>query len=139
LGALGFILNLIVVALFSNGKGNRQTIAPRRKRTSGERRVRAGRIFEVIEIEDELARFVETICGKAGVEKTASGVCGCGAGSVTKDEEKFWLGWVFEDGLETISFAGESEFGGAGHRLVVTGADESGQSDCLRRLVWQPF
>src|SRR5258708_11022113 len=100
LGALGFILNLIVVAPFSNGERNRQTIAPRRKRTSGERRIRAGWIFEMVEIEDELAGFVETIGGKAGVEKTAGGVSGCGAGSVTKNEEKFWLGRVFEDRFE---------------------------------------
>src|SRR5258708_23188297 len=76
LGALGFILNLIVVAPFSNGERNRRTIAPRRKRTSGERRIRAGRSFEMAEIEDELAGVVKTIGAKAGVEQTAGGGSG---------------------------------------------------------------
>ena len=102
MGALEFILELVVVALFSDGERDRQTIAPGWKRASGERRVRAGRVFQMVEVEDKLAAFIEAICGQAGVEKTASGVGGRLAGEVAKDEEKFWLGWVFEDRFEAI-------------------------------------
>src|ERR1700674_1698964 len=63
LGALEFIGISVVVTLFSGGEGNRQPIAPRRKRARGERRVRAGRIFQMVEVHDKLTGFIETICG----------------------------------------------------------------------------
>jgi hypothetical protein len=56
----------------------------------------------MVEIEDDLAGFLETIGGQAGVEKAASLVRGRPAGRIAKNEEKFWLGWIFEDRFEAI-------------------------------------
>src|ERR1700674_5657424 len=65
LGSLGFIGVSVVITLFSHGEGNRKAIAPRRKRARGERCVRAGRIFKMVEVEDEVTGFIEAICGKS--------------------------------------------------------------------------
>ena len=135
MGALEFIFKLVVVALFSDGERDRQTIALGWKRASGERRVRARRVFQMVEVEDKLAGLIEAICREAGVEKTASGVGGRLAGEIAKDEEKFWLGGIFEDGLETIGLASEGEFGAARYGLLVSGPDEGGKSNGFGRVV----
>jgi len=41
----------------------------------------------MIEIQDELAGFVEAICGEAGVEEAARAVGGCGAGGVAEKKK----------------------------------------------------
>src|SRR5262249_39728821 len=104
-----------MVTLFADGERNREAVARWRKRARGERRVRAGRILEVIEVEDEFTELVDAIGGEASVEESAGGIGGSGAGSIAKDEEKFGDGGIFEDRFEAIGFSGELEFGGAGN------------------------
>src|SRR6266446_5765837 len=55
---------LFMIAFFADGERNGETIAGRRERASGKRCVCAGRIFHAIEIENELAGFVEAVGGK---------------------------------------------------------------------------
>jgi hypothetical protein len=57
----------VMVALFANGEGNGQAIARRWQRTSSIGRVGAGRIFEMVEIQHELAGLVESVRRKARV------------------------------------------------------------------------
>ena len=96
------------------------------------------RIFEVIEVEDQLAGFVEPVGWESGVEEAASAVCRGGAGGVAKDEEELGDGEIFEDGLKLVSLAGELEFRGARNRLRVAGANQRYELDGLGRGVGNP-
>jgi len=90
----------IVITLLADGEGDGEAVAGWGKRAGGEGSVGARWIFEVIEIEDKFARFVEAVGGEAGIEETASAVGGRRAGGVTKDEEKFGDGGIFQNRLE---------------------------------------
>ena len=133
------IRDLIVIALLANGEGDGKTVARRRKRAGGVRRVSARRIFEAVEIEDEVSGFVESIGGKRSVEKTARAVGSRSAGGVAEDEEKFGDSGIFEDGFEAERFSVESKFGGSWYRLIVIGADESGKRDGFWRGIGNPL
>jgi len=127
-----------VIALLSDGEGDGEAVAGWRKRAGGEGSVGARRIFEVIEIENKFARFVEAVGGEAGIEEAASTVGGRDAGSVAKDEEKFGDGGIFQDGIDAKRFSLQRKFSGAGHGLIVIGADEGGERDGLWRRVRNP-
>ena len=129
----------IVIALLADGKGDGKAVAGRGERAGGKGSVGARRILQAIEIEDQLARFVESVGGETGVKKAASAVGSRRAGGVAKNEEEFGHGGIFEDGLEAECFSGESEFSGAWDRLIVIGADECSESDDLGRGIGDPF
>jgi hypothetical protein len=129
----------IVIPLLADRKGDGEPIAWWRKRARGEGRVGARRIFEAIEIEDQLARFVQAVGGKAGVEEAAGAISGRGAGGVAENEEKLGDDGIFQDGLEAESFSGKNEFGSAGNGLIVIGANERGERDRFWRGVRNPF
>jgi hypothetical protein len=128
-----------MITLLADGEGNWQTIAWRRKRAGGVRCVGAGRVFEMVEIENELARCVESVGGEAGVEKAASAVGGGRAGRVSKDEEQFCDRGIFEDWFELEGSTGKGEFCGARDRLRVAGANERRQGDGFLRRVGNPL
>src|SRR6266852_5792732 len=108
-----------MVALLAYGKRDGKAVAGRRERACRVGSVGARRIFKAIEIEHELAGFIEAVGGEAGVEKAAGLVSGGGAGRVAKNEEKLGDGGIFEDGLKPECFSSESEFRRAGDGLVI--------------------
>src|SRR5207247_7926345 len=63
----------------------------------------ARRIFQTVEIEHEFAGFIEAVGGKAGIEKPAGRVGGCGAGRVAKNEEKLCDRGILKNGLDRKS------------------------------------
>ena len=83
----------------------------------------------MIEIEDELAEFVEAIGGEAGVEEAAGAVGGRGAGGIAENEEKLGHRGIFKDRLETKRFSLQRKFGCSGNGLIVFGADQRGERD----------
>lgn len=93
----------------------------------------------MIEIEHELAGFIEAVGGETGIEKSAGTVSGGDAGRVAKNEEKLGDGGIFEDRLNPEYFSREREFRGTGNGLIVAGADESGECDGLERRIGNPF
>jgi len=50
-----------VIPLLADGQGDGQAIAARRERAGGIRRIRARRVFQTVEVEDEFTSLVETI------------------------------------------------------------------------------
>ncbi len=128
-----------MIALLADGKGDGKPVAQRRERAGRVRSVGTRRIFKAIEIELELAGFIEAARGEAGIEKTASTVSGRGTGRIAENEEKFSDRGIFEDGLKPKCFSRESEFRGAGNGLIVAGADESGECDGFVRGIGNPF
>jgi len=128
-----------VVALLAHGEGDGEAISLRRERAGGEGRVGTRRIFEVVEIEDELARFVYAVGRETGVEEAASAVGGGAAGSITKDEEKFCDGGIFDDGFEAERFSGKGEFRGAGDGLLVAGSHQGDEGNCFGGGIGDPF
>ena len=97
-----------MIALFAHRKSNRQAVSRRRKWTRGIRRVGAGRIFEAIEIEDQLAGFVEAVAGEAGIEEATGAVGGRGAGGVAENKEQLGHRGIFQDRLEAKGFPREN-------------------------------
>ena len=128
-----------MIALFPDGKRDGQPVALRRERAGRKRRVGTRRVFKAIEIEHELAGFIEAVGGEAGIEKAASTVGGRRAGRVAKNEEKFRFSGIFEDGLNPKCFSCQSEFRNAGDGLIVVGADEGGERDGFVRGIRNPF
>src|ERR1700687_4722467 len=78
----------IVIALLADGKRNGKPVALRRERAGRVGSVGTRGILTAIEIEHELAGFIEAVGGEAGIEKAAGPVSGRGTGRVGKDEEK---------------------------------------------------
>jgi hypothetical protein len=128
----------IVIALFADRQRNGKPVAPWRKRAGGIGSVSAWRIFQAVEVELQLAGFIEAIGGKAGIEKTAGSVRCCGAGRIAKNEEKLCDRGIFKNGLQTKCFSREAEFRGAGNGLIVARTDESGERDGLVRRIGNP-
>jgi len=127
-----------VIALLADRKWDGKPVSGRRERACRIGCVSARRIFQAIEIEREFARSIEAVGGKAGVEKTAGAVSGRGAGRVAKNEKKLCGGGIFQNGLQTKCFSREAEFRDAGNRLIVAGADESGERDGFVRGIRNP-
>ncbi len=76
-----------MIALLADGKGDGKAVARRREGAGGIGSVGARRILEAIEIEDQLARFVEPVGGETGVKKAASAVGSRRAGGVVMEGE----------------------------------------------------
>src|SRR5579859_5561218 len=113
-----------MVPLFADRQGDGKTIARGWKRARRELSVRTGRIFQVIEIEHQFAGLIDSVIGEAGVQESAGGVSGFGAGGVAHDEKEFWIIGIFENRFEAESFALQSEFGNAGNRQGIALTDE---------------
>src|SRR5712692_8042709 len=127
-----------MVALLAYGKREGKAVAGRRERACRVGSVGARRIFKAIEIEHELAGFIEAVGGEAGIEKAAGTVSCRSTGRIAKNEEQLCDDGIFEDGLKPKCFSSESEFRGTGNGLIVGGADESGESDGLVRGIGNP-
>src|SRR4029077_10904435 len=106
-----------MISLLPDGEGNGQAIARRRQRAGGIRRVRAGRILEMIEIQHQLAGLLQSLRWKTRVKKTARSI-GCGgAGCVAKNEEKFHRWIIFDDRLNLVGPSLQCKFRSPRHRL----------------------
>ncbi len=127
-----------MIALLADGERNGNPVARRGERAGRVGSVGTRGIFEAIEIEHELAGFIEAVGGEAGIEKAAGAVSGRGTGRVAKNEEKLCDGGVFEDGFKPKCFSRKTEFRGAGNGLIVGGADESDECDGLVRGIGNP-
>lgn len=127
-----------MIALLANGKRDGKPVARRRERAGRIRSIGTWWIFQAIEIEHELAGFIEAVGGESGIEKAAGAISGGGAGRVAKNEEKLGDIGIFEDGLDPECFSREREFRGTGNGLIVAGADESGECDGLVRRIGNP-
>ncbi len=79
--------NSLMIALLADGERNRQTISGRRQRARGVGRVGARGILEMVEIQDQLAGFVDSIGRQAGIQEAARTVSGGGASRVAQDKE----------------------------------------------------
>ena len=128
----------IVIALLADGKRDGKPVALRRERAGRVGSVGTRGIFKAIEIEYELAGFIEAVGGEAGIEEAAGTVSGRSTGRVAKNEEKLCDGGIFEDGFKPKFFPSESEFRGTGDGLIVAGADESVEGDGLVRGIGNP-
>ena len=102
-----------MVTLLTGRDSDVETVLLGRKRTGGEGRVDARWVLAAIEVEDESARFGETVAGQGRVEKTACLIGGGLAGGVAEDEEKALVGGIFDDGFEADGLAVDGELGGA--------------------------
>lgn len=65
-----------MIALLAGGQGDGQAIPLRGERAGGKGSVGAWRIFEVVEIEDELAGLLNAVGWETGVEKAAGAIGG---------------------------------------------------------------
>src|SRR5260370_8264736 len=138
----------IVIALLADGKRDGKPVALRRERAGRVGSVSTRGVFKAIEIEHELAGFIEAVGGEAGIEKAAGAVSGRGTGRVAKNEEKLCDGGVLEDGVKPKCFSPKTEFRGAGHVLIVGAAEDRDQGVGLFRgmppptpphtLCWHP-
>ena len=77
-----------MITLLADGKRNGKPVARRRQRGDRVRGVGTRGIFMAIEIEHELAGFIEAVRGEAGVEEAASTMNGRGTGQIAKNEAK---------------------------------------------------
>ena len=102
-----------MVTLLTGRDSDVETVLLGRKRTGGEGRVDARWVLGAVEVEDESARFVETVAGQGRVEKTACLIGGGLAGGVAKDKEETLVGRVFDDGFEAHGLAVDGDLGGA--------------------------
>ncbi len=127
-----------MITLLADGKRDGEPVALRRERAGRVGSVGTGGIFKAVEIEHELAGFIEAVGGEAGIQKAAGTVRDRGTGRIAKNEEKLCDGGIFEDGLKPKCFSSENEFRGTGNGLIVAGADESGESDGLVRGIGNP-
>jgi hypothetical protein len=98
-----------VVTFLTDRKRNGQAISRWRQRASSIGRVGARRVLEAVEVEDEIARLLETSIGVARVEKTASAICRRPTGGIAKNEKQFCPGGIFENWLEAIGLARNRE------------------------------
>ena len=73
---------LFMVPLFPNGKRYGQTVAGGRQRARGVGRVRTGRIFQVIEIEQQFPGLVHAVIWESCVQEPAGGVSALRAGCI---------------------------------------------------------
>jgi len=128
----------VVIALLADRKRDGEPVALRRERAGRVGSVGTRGIFKAVEIEHELAGFIEAVGGEAGIEKAAGTVSCRSTGRIAQNEEKLCDGGIFEDGLKPKCFSSESEFRGTGNGLIVGGADESGECDGLVRGIGNP-
>src|SRR5579862_1911458 len=80
-------VRLICEAFFAGGNCHAQSILRYRQRTRCKFRVSTGRIFEVVEIEPQLARLIQTVIRIAGVEKSSGGIRSVAARKIAHHEE----------------------------------------------------
>ena len=128
-----------MIALLANGKRDGKPIARRRKRAGRIGSVVAGGIFQAIEVEHELAGFIEAVGRERCIEKAAGTVSGGRTGRVAQNEEKLGDDGIFEDRLKPEYFSRENKFCGARNGLIVAGADESGEGDGFVRGIGGPL
>src|SRR5882724_269776 len=95
----------VVITQFANREGNWQPIARRRQRASSIRGVSAGWILQMVEVQHQVAGFVESVRGKAGVQEAACSVGRGRAGRVTQDEEKFHRRIILDDRLKLVGLS----------------------------------
>src|SRR5260370_28447152 len=115
----------IVIALLADGKRDGEPVALRRERTGRVGSVGTRRVFKAIEIEHELAGFIEAVGGEAGIEKAAGAVSGRGTGRVAENEAELCDGGVLQDGIKPESFSRNTRCSGARDALIVGGRDQS--------------
>src|SRR5947209_1802167 len=127
-----------MIAELADGQRNFQAILRRRQWAGGESGVCAGRIFQPIKIEDQLASLVEAVARKAGVEEPAGSVGSGRTGGVAEDEEQLRYGGIFQHRLKPVLLSMKGKLRGARDRLRIAGADQRGQRGGLRRDVWRP-
>src|SRR5580704_10811486 len=99
-----------VVTLFPDRQSDGQPVLRRRQGARGKRRVSTRRVFQAVQIEPKLARFVDAVAGQNGVKKPAGLVSGRGARGVAKDKKKLRRSGVFENRLQPVGFALPSKF-----------------------------
>ncbi len=135
----GRIRQSVVIALLANGKRDGKAVTRGRERAGRVGSVGTRRIFKPIEIQHELAGFIEAVRRKTGIEKTAGSVSGPSAGRVAENEEKFRDRGIFKNRLKPKCFSRKSELRGARNRLIVAGADKGGECDGFVRGIRNPF
>src|SRR5215510_8036756 len=108
-----------MVTLFADRQRYREPVSRGRKRAGGIRGVGAGRIFEMIEVENQFAFTVHAMIWQRSIEKPASGIgCFC-ARRILQNKKQLGALRVFEDRFEAISFSLQRELGVAWHGLIV--------------------
>lgn len=120
------------VAFFAGFDGDGKAVVFRGQRAGGEGGVGAGRVLDAVEVEDQIARFVEAVIGKRRIENASADVSGGFEGQVAEDEEQSFAGRVFQNRLECEFPVAEGEGGDAGRGKVDGGAEDGGDSQGLR-------
>src|SRR6202011_4038335 len=98
----------------------------------------ARRILQTIEIQHQLARFVESVVRKARVQKTAGTIRGRRAGSISQNEEQFLDCRVFKYGIKPIRLAAQHKFRRSRNLCVITRANQRHNLESFLRIVGNP-
>src|SRR6266404_2126143 len=129
---------LFMVALLAYRQPNRQPVLLWRQRARGVRRIRAGRILQLVEIQHQFASLVETMVRESRIQKTASAIrCGA-AGRVTQHEKQFGDRGILQDRIQPVRLALQLELGSARDLRRVASADQRGNGERLLRRVGNP-
>ncbi len=120
------MLGSVGVALFAGFDGDGEAVLRGRAWAGGVGGVGAGRVVELIEVEDDGAGFVQAMIWERSAEEAGGFVGGGLAGVVAEDEEEGGVVRVFEHRLEADGFAVEGEFSEAGRGQIEGGADDGG-------------
>src|SRR6266702_3519571 len=126
------------VTLLAGVERNGQAVLLGRHGAGGIGRVGAGRIVELVEVEDECAGLGETVAGQAGGEKARRLVGGGLTGGVAQDEKQLVVFAALDDGFETHGFAVEGELGDAGSGQVESCSDDGGNLFDVQRSEGNP-
>src|SRR5580658_2286188 len=127
------------VALLAGQDGYREAILLWRERAGCVWGVSAGGIVELVEIENEIARLIETMVREAGVQIAASFKRGVLAGLVAQNEEQLVLFARLDHRLQAKRLAVENKRGETRRGQVKRGAENGGNLLYNRRFEWGPL
>src|SRR5882724_4470215 len=124
---------LLMVALLSDRQRYREPVLFRRQRAGGIRSVCAGGIFQAVEIEPQLARFVEPLVRESRIQKPAGSIGLGSAGRIPQDEIQLCRRWILENWIQLVGLAMQCKFRATGDLRRIAGADQRGDGEGLVR------
>src|SRR6267154_3762999 len=124
---------LLMVALLSDRQRYWEPVLFRRQRAGGIRSVCARRIFQAVEIEYQLARFVEPLVRESRIQKPASSIGLGSAGRIPQHEKQLCRRWILENRVQLVDLAMQCKFRAAGDLRRIAGADQGGDGERLVR------
>jgi hypothetical protein len=108
-----------MVTLFADRQSNWEPVSRGRKRTSGVRGVSTRRIFQVVEVENELAFAFDAVRWQWRIQKPTSGIGHFRAGQILENEKQLCALRVFQNRLEPIGLSLQGELRVTRNWLIV--------------------